>query len=549
MKKTTYQQKASGQLKKAIVVYPFTYINPYQAFPPVAAEYMQAGFAAAGLECQLIDMRYESDMEAVKKQLATADVVGIHGYFEDCSLFGKWGIHVISEVIEMVPDTTPLIAGGTGFTDFEEALKEHPKIDIVVRGNPETPLMQLFERGGDPTKVENLVFRVGKKIEKTKRVIHALPEDIYPRRDLRNPRYEYHIVGIKVDLIRAAVGCNYRCKFCFEYGKDFDGSFMSWQGRSADSLLEELKTIDAPLVGWVDDDMTTDMEMLGELSEKLLQSKIKKLYMGTGRIDHVIKSNVESLKKMERAGFLALSFGVESLKDETLKFYGKGQTLTSIEKSMKMMQQTNIFLICNFILGSPGETEEDMMEMLWFGRKWNVDTLVTNRFRMQEDSPMYSLIHNKDGSVKPGMERIDGEELARIKYKIKFGQRTPLRIWLMLLKLYKHKGMVFDPSYIFVSAFDQAIKHTWLEKTLVLPLFFKLLKLILKFPPIRWINWLIAMILYYPVKGINYVFELIDRRLQISTSLMPRFFLFLKDRLYEKQRAKAQINTGTTVKK
>jgi len=62
---------------------------------------------------------------------------------------------------------------------------------------------------------------------------------------------------------------------------------------------------------------------------------------------------------------LALSFGVESLNDETLKFYGKGQKTEDIERAMRLMQKTNILLFCSFILGSPGETEQDMMDMLW----------------------------------------------------------------------------------------------------------------------------------------------------------------------------------------
>ena len=531
--KNSYNKKLKKEINHVVIIYPFTYINPYMALPPIAAEYMQAGIAHAGKSVTLLDMRYEGD---VQEELNQADLVCIQGYFEDCSIFGKWNIHVIDEILEQVPENTPIVAGGTGFSDHEEAMLRYPKVDIVIRGNPEIPMIELLKKGS-PEKIDNLVYRTGKKVHLNRRIIHALDEEIYPKRSLRNPRYEYHIAGIKVDLLRAAVGCNYRCKFCFEYGKDFDGTYLKWQGRSAQSIHNELQEIDAPLVGWVDDDMTTDMQMLSDLSDLLLASKTKKLFMGTGRIDHVVKSNVEALKKMERAGFLALSFGVESLKNETLKFYGKGQTIDSIEESMKMMQKTNILLICNFILGSPGETEEDMMEMLFFGRKWNVDTLVTNRFRMKKDALMYDMVVDpKTGEDRPNMKRVRGEELARIKYKIKFGQRSPLRVWLLLLKLYRHRGMFLDPFYFFFSILDTAIKHTWLEKTLILPGFFKFMKFIFWLPPVRWISWAIAWILTPPVKLLNYLFELIDNKLGISTSILPKFFLFLKGRLYDKQR-------------
>lgn len=539
MPSNTYHKKiANKKIDNVLVIFPFPYINPYYALPPIAAEYMLAGIVESGKQATLVDMRFESNID---DHIKKADLVVLSGHFEDCSLFGKWHIHVINEVLEKISPEIPVIASGTGFTVHEEAMKNYPKVDIIIRGNPELPVIDILN-GKELEKIENLVFRNGKKIVFTKRIIHALTEHIFPRRDLRNPAYKYHMMGIKTDLVRAAVGCNFRCKFCFEYGKDFDGSYMKWQGRSAQSLYNEIITSDATIIGWVDDDMTTDMVMLGELSDLLLENNVHKLYAGTGRIDHVIKKDLAALKKMEKSGFVALSFGVESLKDETLRFYGKGQNLQGVEKSMEMMKQTNILTICNFILGSPGETESDMMEMLKFGRRWDVDTLVTNRFRMQPDSVMYELIHDKKtGKVKPGMERIDGDELARIKYKIKFGQRTPFRIMLTLAKLYRHKGLFLDPMYLFFSALDTVIKNSAVEKTIIVPVFVKLCKGFFWLPPVRYFTRVLAIVMTPPLKGINYLFELADDKFEWSTRILPKFFLYLKDNLYEKQRAMAQV--------
>jgi radical SAM superfamily enzyme YgiQ (UPF0313 family) len=545
MSSISYLQKRKGDIKNVVIVYPFTYINPYYALPPIAAEYMQAGVAASGRNAILLDMRYEID---IKEHLRNADLVCLYGYFEDCSIFGKWDIHVIPEVLSQIPDGIPVVAGGTGFKEPERILQMYQKIDVIIRGNPEIPIMELLNEG-TPENVKNLAYRNGDDIVYTQRVIHDLPKDIYPRRNLRNAKYNYHMMGIKADLIRAAVGCNYRCKFCFEYGKDFDGNFMRWHGRSARSLFNEIKEIDAPIVGWVDDDMTTDMKMLEQLSDLLLQNRICKLYMGTGRIDHVLKSSVEALKKMEKAGLLALSFGVESLKNETLRLYGKGQTLESIEKAMRMMQKTNILLICNFIFGSPGETEQDMTDMLWFGRKWDVDTLVTNRFRVQEGSPMYNLIYDPETKkARPGLERIEGNELARIKYTVKFAQRTPFRIMLTLLKLYRHEGLFIDPLYLFCCALETMTRYTWVEKTKVFPALLSTTKRFLVFSPVRQFFRLTATAVTPILRAVNWVFEFLDKRLGISTTILPKLFLYFNKKVYKKQRIRAQIAEGRSAK-
>jgi len=542
MDSISFLQKKKKDIKNTVVVFPFTYVNPYNALPPIAAEYLQAGILETGRNAILLDMRYEID---IKDHLETADLVCLYGHFEDCSIFVKQDIHVINEVLDQIPPQTPIVAGGTNFNNPEKAFELFPKVDVIILENPETCIMELLD--GEPFEaVDNIAYRKNGKVIKTSRVIHALPETIYPRRSFRNPKYKYHAAGIKIDLVRAGIGCNYNCKFCYQYGKDFDGSFRRWQGRSAQSLFNEIKEIEAPIIGWVDDDMTAGMKALDELSDKLLEHKIQKLFGGTGRIDHVNKyiekKGIDTLIKMEKAGFLALSFGVESLNPKTLAFYGKGQTIESIEKAMRLMNQTNILLICNFIFGSPGETEQDMMDMLWFGRKWNVDTIVTNRMGVPEGSEIYKAIyHPETGQFRPGMEMITEDELARIKYTVKFAQRTPFRIMLSLLKLYRHRGMFLDPLYIFCCALETLIKHSWLEKTRVVPFFLKITKRIVVIPIIRSILRVLAVVITPPIKFINWIFEQIDRRLGISTSLLPKFFLYLEHGMYKRQVAHSQV--------
>ncbi len=539
----SFLEKKKDTIQNVVVVFPFTYVNPHNAMPPVAAEYLQAGILATGRNAVLLDMRFEID---IRDQLENADLVCLYGHFEDCSIFVKQKIHVINEVLEQIPAHTPIVAGGTNFNDPEKAFELYPKVDVIILENPETCIMELLD-SEDFEAVTNIAYRKNDQLIKTHRIIHPLPEDIFPVRSARNPKYKYHAIGIPIDLVRAGIGCNYQCNFCYQYGKDFDGSFRRWQGRSAQSLFNEMQQIEAPIVGWVDDDMTAGMKALDELSRMLIANNIQKLFGGTGRIDHVnryVEKNGEDvLNRLEKAGFLALSFGVESLNPKTLKFYGKGQSVASIEKAMRLMNKTNILLVCNFIFGSPGETEADMMDMLWFGRKWNADTIVTNRMGFPEDSDIHRAIYDEDGNFRPGMEMITGKELERIKYSVKFGQRTPFRILLSLLKLYRHRGMFLDPTYLFCCALETMTQHSWLEKTRIFPWMLRLTKKIVVLPWVRQVLRVLAIIATPPVKLLNWLFELIDKPTGLSTRLLPRFFLYLTEGMYKRQVARAQVRS------
>ncbi|MAE69188.1 MAG: hypothetical protein CME06_01830 [Gemmatimonadetes bacterium] len=524
--------------RNVVIVYPYTYVNPYNCLPPIAAEYLQAGIVASGKRALLLDMRFE---DRIDDRVRDADIVCLYGYFEDCTIFGRWGHHVIDRVLDIVPPGTPVIAGGTGFSDPDAALEAHGRVDLILRGSPDHPIRELLA-GTDPEETPNVVFRTPEGLVRTPRVVYPLSEKIYPRRELRNPRYRYHVIGLEVDLIRAGVGCNYRCRFCYQYGKDSDGAFLRWQGRSADSVCRELAEISAPIVYWIDDDMTTDMDLLDDIAETLIRKRIRKLYIGTGRLDHVLKGGVDTLIKLEKAGLLVLGFGVESLKQETLRFYGKGLTIDRIEQAMAMMRKTNVLLFCNFLFGSPGETEEDMIEYLWFGHKWGVDTLVTNRLRVQKGSTMHEAMHDGDtGEPLPGMERITGKELERIKLTVKFAQRTPPRIALSFIKLYRHQGMVIDPLTVFCSLIETLIQGTAVEKTLLVPFLLRSGKRIGANPVVNQLLRLCAIVSYPFVRVADRLFHRVDRRFGISTKYVAGLFVSFKERVYEKQKRRAQL--------
>jgi hypothetical protein len=354
-------------------------------------------------------------------------------------------------------------------------------------------------------------------------------------------------MGMPIDLVRAAMGCNYHCRFCYQYGKDTDGKYLRWQGRSPESQFRELSEIQAPLVLWVDDDMTTDMAALGRLSDLLIESNVQKVMIGTGRVDHVIKGSVETLKKMERAGFLALAFGVESLSDKTLRFYRKGQTVEMAKQAMGMLKQTNIMLVCNFLLGSPGETEEDMMEYLWFGGRFEIDHLVTNRLRVPEGSYLAKLIYEETGEAKPGMERIRGRRLKGIKNRIKFGQATPFRMWLTFLKLHRHRGLHLDPLYFLCSALETLTKHTWIEKTRVPRVLLFLPKRLARLPAWRAFTRFVAVVLTPPARLVAHLFEALERRLGLFSRVMPWLFVWGDRKVLKKQKEKAQYAPGRTI--
>jgi hypothetical protein len=139
------------------------------------------------------------------------------------------------------------------------------------------------------------------------------------------------------------------------------------------------------------------------------------------------------------------------------------------------------------------------------------------------------------------MARIRGEHLKRIKRKIKYGQRTPFRMALSVLKLFRHRGLPVNPVAFGLGAVDTLARHTWLEKTHLVPLLLWLPRKVAGTRAFDAVTRGIAHLLTPPLRGMNRLFDAFDARLGISTRVMPRAYDVFASRYVEPQRERAQI--------
>ena len=75
------------------------------------------------------------------------------------------------------------------------------------------------------------------------------------------------------------------------------------------------------------------------------------------------KMSLETAKMLVERGFKRIHVGIESLSDETLKFFRKCQNYKQIKEFCETMKKAGIDIIAFFIVGAPTETEEDRKTM------------------------------------------------------------------------------------------------------------------------------------------------------------------------------------------
>lgn len=96
------------------------------------------------------------------------------------------------------------------------------------------------------------------------------------------------------------------------------------------------------------------------------------------------KSDRAFFEKLAAAGFVALRFGVDAFSENTLRLQKKGYTKDTVRQNLKDCFECGIYTEVNWVIGVPGETEEDCREGVEFilenkqyiGRIANINPLI-----------------------------------------------------------------------------------------------------------------------------------------------------------------------------
>jgi anaerobic magnesium-protoporphyrin IX monomethyl ester cyclase len=428
--------------RHALCVYPYRVeLGPYESFyPPLGLEIVAAALEPYCRSIDVVDLRRESGR--------TRDFLRPETDLVCFSVNWDREREFIREEILSVPRQIRTIVGGRHATeDPEWWLAECPNVDIVVRGHGEAAASEIAS-GLALDGIAGLSYRLnGHLVHTPARDCGRVAEDLGPNRRLR--RYVYKLdspdfpTGITFDTMLSSVGCPYNCRFC-AFSRNPWGVKRKWSARPAEAVVRELEGIDAKLVGFVDDIFTHDMDRVGAICDLISARGIRKRYVVNARLE--IAKRPDVLAKMERAGFSVLLLGIESAKDETLRSMKKGFDTRRAREYFRVLRKSRMILHGYFIVGSIGESEEDMLEIVPFARQLGVDTVSLCLLRNERYSGLEELVARSPGyHIAPDggvySDRYSQDDLRKIRDRIYRGFYTP-RQMLNIAKKVVRGGLV-----------------------------------------------------------------------------------------------------------
>ncbi|MDY6824946.1 MAG: radical SAM protein [Thermodesulfobacteriota bacterium] len=427
------------QYRNVLCVYPYQYeLKTVGFLPPLGLELIASAIEDMVDRIDIIDLRYET--QPLDTFLEGRDLVLV-------SINWEAEMDFIRQTIDRVPEGVTVVAGGRHATEnVEELLEDMPRIDAIVRGDGEEVSREIMKKGLT-SEVDGLSFRSdGKVMHNKNRKLEAVHSEYYPNRKLR--RYSYYVTldefntNLQIDMMLGSRGCPYNCKFC-DFKFNPLGEKRKWSSRTPESVVAELKTVDADVVAFADDIFTADMNWVDRVCDLILEAGIRKKYVINARLELAKRPDV--LNKMYKAGFMGFLLGIESAHDKTLASMNKGFDTAKIREYFEVLRQFNFIYHCYFIIGNIGETREEMLETITFARELGVDTLGLSVLRATKYSPLKEIVkdlddyHIEQESGKVYSDHLSAEELQQIRRDVNASFFTTPVILRILKKMILHR--------------------------------------------------------------------------------------------------------------
>ncbi len=380
----------SAPWRSAAFIYPYRREVPmYSFFPPVGLEYVASCASEVVPRVEIFDLRYERNS---LPSLSIFDAVCV-------SINWKYEYEEVCRFIENLPGTSPVIVGGrTAGERASEILTALPRVSAVVCGDGHDAVRELAA-GMPYERIAGLLWRSnGRLVSNPGRGHSSITQLRYPDRSLRRQNYtvalEGKSFGIPFDVIMTSWGCPFRCKFC-ALRLDAYGRRRPWSARSPESVVEELSQVKSRWVGIIDENFFVDIGRAEKICDLIIKERVRKVIGVQARVS--VTRYPGLLRKMWRAGFRVLSFGIESAHDSSLELMDKRITVSEIQSAFRTLKDFAFLTNGYFIVGNIGETKSEILDILPFARSLGLDFMTLNILHMEENSGLAELVESHPG--------------------------------------------------------------------------------------------------------------------------------------------------------
>lgn len=284
----------------------------------------------------------------------------------------------VIKTVEVTRKTCPnakIVIGGPHVQIYAKETANIKNIDFVVLGEGEKIFLNLLENINNFETLKNisgLVFKYKDEIIDTGRPeyftdLDSLP---FPPRELL-PYKKYSSLLAKEKVITTMFtsrGCPFACNFC-----DRPAMGKNFRARSAKNVVDEMEEclkLNIKEIFVYDDTFTVDRQRVVDICNEIIKRNLKFTWDIRARVNTV---DEELLRLLKQVGCIRIHFGVEAGTEKILKVLNKNISLEQALTAFKLSRKIGIQTLAYFMIGSPTETEEDVLQTIEFMNKLDPD--------------------------------------------------------------------------------------------------------------------------------------------------------------------------------
>lgn len=378
------------------------YVAPFE--PPLGLAYVAAYAKRQGHDVSLLDMQVlMMDSSALHAHLSEQrpDIVGITAMTPTLPEALR-----VAKVARQALADTQIVLGGVHPTLDPESVLADPNVDFVIRGEGERVLDQLINslsgRGVALASIDGLCFRGENDTHIVPKALPIRDLDALPGADYSAfpvERYIEHnelLRGIRGVSMIVSRGCPFSCTFCAVQ------QTMSrlWRIKSASQVVDEIVALRDRYgingVWFKDSIFNMKPAWTREFCELMIERKVGVEWQANTRID-LLKE--DELVLMKRAGLTQIDLGIESGSPKSLLRLHKQITVEQIREKVQLAKRF-VRVFGFFMIGIPGETEEDVEQTFEFAKTLDLDRWSWSIYSPLPGSPLYDEL-TREGRVKP----------------------------------------------------------------------------------------------------------------------------------------------------
>ncbi|MCC6608666.1 MAG: B12-binding domain-containing radical SAM protein [Burkholderiales bacterium] len=366
-------------------------------FPPIGIMSLSSVLKRAGHEVVMFDQANpetpnEAIIEEIRRQRPA--LVGLSFLSTTSYPYAK----ILARQIRAVDANVKLAFGGVFASLNAQLVKmQVSEVDFVCRGDGEQLILDLLDRLDDPDTIAGVTWqeRDGKLRHNASRPLER-NLDQWPFPDRESLALDF-VESMPLDVpavlslerfttMQTSRGCPWPCVFCdipvFNEGK--------WRSRSPEHVIAEMKQLQADGYGavyFVDDHFLLQPRRIQTICKGINDNDIRIQWGCEGRVDSTC---MELFPAMAKAHCRTLMFGLESGSQKVLDRLQKEQTLEEAETAVDKAKDAGIEIVHGFfVVGCPGETEEEMRETFRFASRLRIDTFGFNRLCVYRGTPLW----------------------------------------------------------------------------------------------------------------------------------------------------------------